>query len=136
METKMTEKKIKVLEHAFAASVGAYYNINLTKDLVPGEMYQVIREKEYSLNEQMGLPQNAKFSDVVAYWGERLEEKEKEAYFRFFSIPNLLEAFQKGSITSFISIGRSQQCSSLCWQSSTLPCMKMRKLAIFWRLPM
>lgn len=89
-------KKMKVLEHAFAGCAGAYYNINLTKDLVPGTMYQVIDDKEYSLNEQMGLPENARFTDVVAYWGERLSEEEKTAYFEFLSIPNLLKCFHEG----------------------------------------
>ena len=92
------KKKIEVLEHAFAASAGAYYNINLTKDLVPGTMYQVIDDKEYSLNEKMGLPENAQFTDVVAWWGEKLPEEEKTAYFEFLNIPNLLESFRKGEI--------------------------------------
>lgn len=56
----MKNKKIKILEHAFASSAGAYYNINLTKNIVPGTMYQFIDDKEYSLNEQMGLPENGK----------------------------------------------------------------------------
>ena len=41
------EKLIKALEHNMAAVSGAYYRINLTKNLVPGTMYQVIDEKEY-----------------------------------------------------------------------------------------
>lgn len=39
MKNLTLKKKIKVLEHAFAASAGAYYSINLTKNLVPGTMY-------------------------------------------------------------------------------------------------
>lgn len=95
------KKKIEVLEHAFAASAGAYYNINLTKDIVPGTMYQVIDDKEYSLNEQMGLPENARFTDVVAYWGQKLPEEEKKAYFEFLMIPNLLERFHNGEAHVF-----------------------------------
>ena len=90
------KKKIEVLEHALAASAGACYSINLTHDVVPGEMRQVIDNCEYSLNEKMGLPQNARFSDVVAYWGNRLEKSEQPAYFAFFSIPNLLQRFESG----------------------------------------
>ena len=41
MEYLTMKKKIEILEHAFAAAVGAYYSINLTKDLVPGSMYPV-----------------------------------------------------------------------------------------------
>ena len=85
-----------ILEHSLAAVAGAYYNINLTKDLVPGEMYQVVDGKEYSINEMTGLPADAKFSEVVAYWGERLDEKDKEDYFTFFDIPALLKHYEKG----------------------------------------
>ena len=40
------------MEHAFVVTIRAYYSINLTKDIVPGNMYQVINDQEYSLNEQ------------------------------------------------------------------------------------
>lgn len=43
------------MEHAFVAAIRAYYSINLTKDIVPGNMYQVINDQEYSLNEQFHL---------------------------------------------------------------------------------
>lgn len=96
MEYLTMKKKMNVLEHAFAASAGAYYNINLTKDLVPGFMYQVIDDTEYSLNEQMGLPENARFTDVVAFWGNKLDDLEKKSYFDFLAIPNLIKNFQSG----------------------------------------
>lgn len=90
------KKKIKVLEQAFAVSAGAYYSINLTKNLVPGAMYQVIEDEEYSINEQIGMKENASFSEVVNYWGSKLEEDQKEAYFSFFDIPNLLKHHKNG----------------------------------------
>lgn len=102
MEFLTMEKKVKVLEHAFAASAGAYYSINLTRDLVPGSMYQVIEDKEYSLNEQMGLPENAHFTDVVSYWGKLLDPKDQPAYYNFFSIPRLLESFHHGRTHEFL----------------------------------
>ena len=82
MET--SKKKIDILEHIIAAVAGAYYNINLTRNLVPGQMYQVVDGKEYNVNEMTGLPADAKFSEVIDYWGKRLSEKEKEAYYAFF----------------------------------------------------
>lgn len=101
MESLTMKKKIGILEHAFAAAVGAYYSINLTKDIIPGSMYQVIDNQEYSLNEQMGLPENARFSDVVEYWGNKLSPDEQSAYFDFFSISNLLEKFKNGETHVF-----------------------------------
>lgn len=96
MELGTMRKKIDILEHAFAASAGAYYNINLTRNLVPGSMYQVIDAKEYSVNEQIGLPENARFTEVVSFWGEKLEKKEQQAYYEFLSIPKLLEHYHQG----------------------------------------
>lgn len=96
MECITLKKKVKILEHAVAASAGAYYSINLTQNLVPGTMYQVIDNEEYSINEQIGMPFNATFSDVVEYWGAGLEEKEQKEYFRFFDISNLLRRYENG----------------------------------------
>lgn len=89
-------KKIEVLEQAFAASAGAYYSINLTQDLVPGLMYQVIDGKSYIINDQIGLPENAKFSDVVSYWGKQLTPEEQPAYFDFLDISHLLSRYAAG----------------------------------------
>lgn len=89
-------KKVQVLEHAFAANAGAYYNINLSKNIVPGTMYQVIDEKEYSINKQIGMPENASFSEVVKYWSAQVPEDEKPAYFETLNAENLLARFAKG----------------------------------------
>ena len=44
----------------------------------------------------MGLSINASFTEVVQYWGEKLSQEEKKAYYDFFSIRNLLERYQDG----------------------------------------
>ena len=97
VELTTLKKKIKVLERSFAASAGAYYSINLTRNIVPGVMYQVIDDKEYSINEQIGMPENARFSDVVAYWGNKLDEAQRKAYFDFFDIQRLMDCFRNGN---------------------------------------
>lgn len=96
MELTTLKKKIKVLEHAFAASAGAYYSINLTRNLVPGTMYQVIDDKEYSINEQIGMAEDARFSDVVAYWGRSVDEAQRAEYFAFFELPRLTQCYWAG----------------------------------------
>ncbi len=101
MKYMTMQKKIHVLEHAFASSAGAYYNINLTRNLVPGEMYQVIDDKEYSINGEIGLPPDASFTDVVNYWGKKLAPEEQPAYFDFLSIEHLLKHFQEGTTHVF-----------------------------------
>lgn len=89
-------KKIKIMEHALSASAGAYYNINITKNLVPGTMYQVIDDVEYSINEVIGFPDDCKYWDVIEYWGNQLSEEQQPEYFAFFDINHLTECFENG----------------------------------------
>ena len=42
--------KQRILEHALSASAGGFYNINITKNKVPGTMFQVLNGVEYSIN--------------------------------------------------------------------------------------
>ena len=53
------------MEHALSSSAGAYYNINITQNLVPGTMYQVIDDVEYSINEAIGFPDDCRYWDVI-----------------------------------------------------------------------
>lgn len=96
MEIQKLKKKIGVLEHAFAESAGIFYNINLTKDCIPGVMYQVIDGKEYNVNERLGFPENAGFTDMIVSWEDHVAEKERSSYLEFFKISNLLEHFRNG----------------------------------------
>lgn len=88
--------KIKIMEHALSASAGAYYNINITRNLVPGTMYQVIDDVEYSINEAIGFPDDCKYWDVIEYWGHQLTMEQQPAYFAFFDIDHLKECFERG----------------------------------------
>ena len=90
------KKKIKIMEHALSASADAYYNINITKNLVPGTMYQVIDDVEYSINEAIGFPDDCKYWDVIEYWGNQLNEEQQQAYFSFFDMDHLKECFENG----------------------------------------
>lgn len=90
------KKKIRIMEHALSASAGAYYNINITKNLVPGTMYQVIDDVEYSINEAIGFSNDCKYWDVIEYWGNQLKEELQPAYFAFFDIDHLKKCFDNG----------------------------------------
>ena len=85
------EKKIEVLEQALAASAGTYFNINFTKNLIPGNMIQIIGNKTYNINEQMGYSSNVGFNVVHDYLVERLPESEKKDFCDFFNIPMLIK---------------------------------------------
>ena len=96
IKTETLEKKIGILEHVCAWGAGAYYNVNLSQNMVPGIMHQVIGQKEYNVNELTGLPENAAFSDVIAYWGEKVMPEEQAAYRSFFDRERLLDHYHSG----------------------------------------
>ena len=89
-------KKIQILEHALSASAGAYYNINITRNCIPGTMYQVIDDVEYSINEAIGFPEDCCYRDVIEYWGNQLADEYKPAYFAFFDLSHLIRCFESG----------------------------------------
>ncbi|MBP1559927.1 MAG: response regulator [Oscillospiraceae bacterium] len=84
------------MEHALSASAGAYYNINITQNLIPGTMYQVIDDVEYSINEAIGFPDDCKYWDVIEHWGNQLTPEQQPGYFAFFDIAHLIECYEKG----------------------------------------
>ena len=63
-----TKKRINLnnqfLEQAVFSIADGYCSINLTKDLVPGVMHQVVDGVDYDLNEQLGMPENSSFSEL------------------------------------------------------------------------
>lgn len=95
------KKKIRIMEHALSASAGAYYNINITKDIVPGTMYQVIDDVEYSINEAIGFPDDCRYWDVIEYWGKQLPEDQQSSYFAFFDIDHLKDCYDRGETHIF-----------------------------------
>ncbi|MGN0368024.1 MAG: response regulator [Wujia sp.] len=97
LQLETYKKKIEIMEHALSASAGAYYNINLTQNLVPGTMYQVIDDVEYSINEAIGFSDDCLYEDVIEYWGNQLSEDEKPDYFAFFDRIHLEECFNAGN---------------------------------------
>lgn len=96
LKERTHEIRENILKHELAASAGVFYEINLTKDLVPGTMYQILDGKEYSINEEIGFPENCKFSDVVRYWGEHRPKEDQEEFYRFFDRERLMKCYEEG----------------------------------------
>lgn len=84
------------LEETVFAVADGYCNINLTKDLVPGVMYQVIDGKKYNLNEQLGIPENASLTELVSAWAGTIPKEGLQEFFREFDRERLLERFENG----------------------------------------
>ena len=93
---KMSERKMELLEQAIMECAGTYYEINLTRDVIPGSVKQIYEGKEYDVNKSIGLGENTKFSEFIAFWTGQLPEEEKKEFSRFASIASLLERYQAG----------------------------------------
>lgn len=95
LKIRTLEKKIKILEHAFADN-GAYYDINLTRNEVPGTMYQRAGGRKYNVNAAYGLPENARLTDVVREMAERLEAEYRQPFLDFWTPERMIERFRRG----------------------------------------
>lgn len=95
MQIRTQEKRIQILEY-IAASAGAYYEFNMTKDRIPGSVTQYLDGKPYNVNQLIGLPENCRFTQYQSFWGSRLTGKNQEDYFTFFDRERLLEAYAQG----------------------------------------
>lgn len=84
------------LEETVFAVADGYCNINLTKNLVPGVMYQVIDGKKYNLNEQLGISENASLTELVSAWAGTIPKEGLQEFFREFDRERLLERFENG----------------------------------------
>ena len=86
----------KILSRALAACAAEFYNVNITQDLIPGTIYQVVDGVKYNVNREIGLPDNCRFSDFVNYCGNLLSEEEKADFFDFFNIEKITKRFENG----------------------------------------
>lgn len=95
MKAKLQEMKLRVLEQ-FAYNAGAYYCFNLTRDLIPGYVFETAEGQTVNVNRRAGLPADARLTDYLTYWGNRLSSREREAYFDFFDRGKLLARYAAG----------------------------------------
>lgn len=96
MENKTLEKKLRIFEQAFSTDTGGCYSINLTRNVIEGKMYQIINNQKYCINDAMGLPENARFTEVTEMWEKALPAEEREGYLRFMNMDQLMEHYRKG----------------------------------------
>ena len=94
MQKNMMSRQI--FEEAIFAVADGYCKINLSKNIVPGNMYQVIDGKKYNLNEQLGMPENSKFSDLVLAWSSTVPTEGVLEFLRLFDRGRLLRCFESG----------------------------------------
>ena len=86
----------RFLEESVFAIADGYCVINLTKNLVPGFMYQVVNGKIYNLNEQLGLPENSSLQSLVDAWALTIPEEGLQDFLKEFDRKRLLKRFENG----------------------------------------
>ncbi|MDO4481999.1 MAG: response regulator [Bacillota bacterium] len=89
-------KKTEIIEHALSASAGVYYNLNITRNIIPGTIFQVVEGVEYNINEIIGFSGDCRYTDAVEYFGNKLSDEYKKDFFEFLDINHLKECFEKG----------------------------------------
>lgn len=73
-----------------------YYSINLTRNIVPGYMHQVIDGVDYNLNKQLGVSDDASFTELVALWAQTVPENGRSEFFKVMNRESILERFHNG----------------------------------------
>ena len=86
----------QILEEAIFAVADGYCKINLSRNIVPGNMYQVLEGKKYNLNEQLGMPENSRFSDLVFAWSSTVPAESVQEFLELFDRDRLLTCFNNG----------------------------------------
>ena len=93
---ELTWRREKALEYAVAGYASVLRYVNLTRNLVPGSQIRVVDGREVNISALVGLPENAAFSDVVAFWGSKVLAQDRQAYFAFLDREKLLAQYRAG----------------------------------------
>ena len=86
----------RFLEEAVFAIADGYCSINLTKNLIPGVMHQVVDGVNYDLNKQLGMPENSSFTEIVAQWALTIPEEGRKDFLDVLDRESLLARYRKG----------------------------------------
>lgn len=81
---------------ALSACAGAYYDFNVTKNVIIGTPVQIIDGIAYNIHEMVGLPEQCPYTQVIEFWGSKLAQSDQKAFFDFFSREHLVECYQRG----------------------------------------
>ncbi len=93
---EMMKKREEQLVLALADCVGTYYDVNFTKNRILRSTSIVVNGVEYSIHELAGLSEDCSYTDAIAFWGNRVNEDERNQFFDTFNLDNIKECFHRG----------------------------------------
>lgn len=96
LQLETHQKREQLLEQAVAESACAFYEINFTRNLIPGLIHQNIDGVDYVINERIGMPEDCSFTDILRYWLSRITPEEQPDFLQFFDLKHLQECYEKG----------------------------------------
>ncbi len=93
---EMMHEREKQLILALADCAGACYDINFTQNKILGNAIGVMDGIEYSIHEQIGMPEHCAYTDIVKYWANRMKTEELPAFYEFSDIENIKKRYANG----------------------------------------
>ncbi len=93
---EMMQERERQLVLALLDCAGVCYDINLTKDRMIGRPVQILAGKTYSILDQIGKPENCRYSEVMQYWLDRMPKEEYEAFAAFADVRNIRARYAAG----------------------------------------
>ncbi len=93
---EIMNKREELLISALTECAGAYWDFNVTRNTIFGTPIEVINNVEYSICENLGLPKDCSYTDMVDCLGSRLSPEEQPAYFTFLDPKHLELCYKNG----------------------------------------
>ncbi len=97
--TKLKRTVSQEQQFRLAALSGALliYNINLTKNQVEEEFYEMVDGKQYPMLQMMGLAAPCSFDEFSKRWSEqKVFENSRESFLRVYNREYMLDAYNRG----------------------------------------
>ncbi len=92
----MMREREKQLILALSDCAGVYYDVNITKNLVLGNPIQIVDGVEYSIRDQIGMPDHCAYTDILHYWGSKIAPEEQEEFFTVFDPERIKACYANG----------------------------------------
>ncbi len=87
---------VRFFEKSVFAIADEYCKINLSRDLVPDAVCRVTNGKIYSINEEIGLPENARLSEIIRIWSQFVLPQDRKSFLDFWNREELLRKYANG----------------------------------------
>ncbi len=95
---EMMEIREEQLITALSECAGAFYDFNVTKNMIIGTPIQVIDGEEYSIHDKIDLPPHCPYTDIIKFWGNNLAPEEQPAFLTFFDRRHLEKCYESGKL--------------------------------------